>query len=45
MESTGKPGCIHISEATYNQVKDRFEFKERVETEVKGKGLMVGYFM
>ncbi len=45
MESTGKPGRIHVSEATYNQVKDKFEFKERVETEVKGKGLMVGYFM
>jgi len=36
---------IHIPEATYEQVKDSFDFKERVETEVKGKGLMAGYFL
>lgn len=45
MESTGKPGRIHVSEATYEQVKELFDFKERVETEVKGKGLMAGYYL
>ena len=45
MESTGKAGRIHVSEATYEQVKDKFTFREKVETEVKGKGIMVGYYM
>ena len=45
MESTGRPGRIHVSEATYEQVKDYFDFKDLVETGVKGKGLMAGYFL
>ena len=45
MESTGKAGKIHVSEATYNQVKDKFSFSEKVVTEIKGKGLMTCYYL
>jgi class 3 adenylate cyclase len=44
MESTGSAGRIHVSESTYEQVKDILTFKEKVETEVKGKGIMTGYY-
>ena len=40
MESTGEPGRIQISDATYALVRDEFECEERGEVEVKGKGVM-----
>lgn len=40
MESTGVPGRIQISEATYGLVREDFECEERGEVEVKGKGVM-----
>ena len=40
MESNSLPMKINISESTYNLVKDRFEFTDRGEVEVKGKGRM-----
>jgi class 3 adenylate cyclase len=40
MESNGFPMKINISESTYNLVKDSFEFTDRGEVEVKGKGKM-----
>ena len=40
MESHGQPGRVHISESTYNIIKDHFECEERGEIEVKGKGRM-----
>ena len=45
MESTGRAGRIHVSESTYEQVKDIFTFKEKVEAEVKGKGIMTGFYL
>lgn len=45
MESTGEPMRIHVSEATFTQVKSAFSFGECVEVEVKGKGRMKSYFL
>jgi guanylate cyclase 2F len=45
MESTGIPGRVQISRATYERVHDVFEFQERNEVEVKGKGLMTTYVL
>ena len=38
MESNSFPMKINVSESTYDLVKDRFEFTDRGEVEVKGKG-------
>jgi adenylate cyclase len=38
MESSGKPGRIHISETTYWRVKDRFECEPCGLIDVKGIG-------
>jgi class 3 adenylate cyclase len=38
MESHGLPGAIQVSEATYRLLCDRFEFEDRGEIDVKGKG-------
>ncbi len=38
MESHGLAGRIQMSEATYRRLGDRYEFEERGEIEVKGKG-------
>jgi PAS domain S-box-containing protein len=45
MESTGKPGEIHISQRTYNLLREdlRQKFTERGIIEVKGKGSMISY--
>ena len=40
MESTGEPGRIQVSEATYELIKYEFECEERGEVEVKGKGVI-----
>jgi class 3 adenylate cyclase len=45
MESTGVPGRIQVSEATYQVLKDLFEFEERGPIEVKGKGQMSVYLL
>ena len=45
MESTGSAGRIHVSESTYNQVKDSYPNAEKVEVEIKGKGKMNGYYL
>ncbi|EFC44726.1 predicted protein [Naegleria gruberi] len=44
MESTGLPGRVQISRATYERVHDLFEFDMR-EIEVKGKGKMKTYLL
>jgi len=46
MQSTGKKGCLHVSSATYDLLKDdsRFEWRAK-KTEVKGKGSMDTYFL
>ena len=45
METTGEPMRIHISEATFSQTKNDFTYQEAAPLEVKGKGLMKGYFL
>jgi class 3 adenylate cyclase len=44
MESSGEPGKVNISSATYELVKDQFTCEYRGEIEVKGKGKMGMYF-
>jgi hypothetical protein len=36
---------VHVSESTYNHVKNDFAWQGPVQVEVKGKGLMNGYFL
>jgi class 3 adenylate cyclase len=45
MESTGSANRIHVSESTYNQIKEYYSYAEKVEVEVKGKGRMCGYYL
>jgi class 3 adenylate cyclase len=48
MESTGKPGFVHISANTKRELEsqtDAFEFEELEPMEVKGKGLMLTYMV
>ncbi|GIL60730.1 hypothetical protein Vafri_15251 [Volvox africanus] len=43
MESTGVPGAIHASEATYNRLSKSDQWETTGGIEVKGKGLMQTY--
>lgn len=45
MESSGVPGRIHVTEATYLKLRDEFELEQRPQIEVKGKGLMTTYLL
>lgn len=45
MESTGEPMRIHVSESTWLQTKNTFDYKDIAETKVKGKGVMKTYFL
>ena len=45
MESSGQPGRIQISDATYQLIKDEFECELRGEIDVKGKGAMTTWFV
>lgn len=45
MESTGRPGCVQLSRATYDLVGDRFECEPRGTIDVKGKGPMETWFL
>jgi adenylate cyclase len=45
LESSGLPNRIHISDSTYHQVKDRFSCELRGPVEIKGKGMMLTYFL
>lgn len=45
LESSGLPGRIQISEATYHMVKGTFMCEPRGAVEVKGKGMMQTYFL
>ena len=45
MESYGIPGKIQVTEQSYNLLKDDFEFAERGQVEIKGKGMMKTYFL
>jgi class 3 adenylate cyclase len=45
MESHGLPGCIQVTEATYNHLKSQYLFEERGLVQVKGKGQMNCYLL
>ncbi|MDP9482716.1 MAG: adenylate/guanylate cyclase domain-containing protein, partial [Chloroflexota bacterium] len=45
MESHGLPGQIQVSEATYGRLGERYDFDDRGEIEVKGKGRRRAYLL
>ena len=45
MESSGLPGRIQVTAATYERLKDKYLFEERGATFVKGKGEMMTYWL
>ena len=45
MESTGVPGRIQTTRATYERLADDFEFEQRGLVEVKGKGEIETWFL
>jgi class 3 adenylate cyclase len=45
MESHGVPGQIQVTQATYERLRDAYEFEERGKISVKGKGVMRTYFL
>jgi adenylate cyclase len=45
MESQGLARQIQVSEATYRRLGDRYEFEDRGEIEVKGKGRRRAYLL
>lgn len=45
MESHGLPGKIQVTEATYQNLRDRYLFEPRGSIEIKGKGEMLTYFL
>lgn len=45
MESHGVAGCIQVTAATYEHLKDDYHLKERGSIAVKGKGEILTYFL
>jgi len=45
MESSGSPGCIQVTEATYERLKDEYYLEKRGLVEIKGKGKMNTYWL
>jgi class 3 adenylate cyclase len=45
MESHGVAGCIQVSEATYQCLKEQYLFEKRGVIQVKGKGAMTTYLL
>ncbi|MEM6838573.1 MAG: adenylate/guanylate cyclase domain-containing protein [Cyanobacteria bacterium P01_C01_bin.120] len=45
MESTGVAGEIQVTQATYEMLKQHYQFSCRGEISVKGKGMMTAYLM
>jgi class 3 adenylate cyclase len=45
MESSGLPGRIQVTAATYERLRGRYRFEERGEIEVKGKGRLMAYLL
>lgn len=45
MESSGMPGLIHVSDSTYQALKDDFVLEERGITHCKGIGDVRTYFL
>jgi class 3 adenylate cyclase len=45
MESSGLPGRIQVTAATYERLRTRYRFEERGEIDIKGKGRMATYLL
>jgi adenylate cyclase len=45
MESHGVPGRIHVTEATYQHLRDAYAFEPRGTIDVRGKGPMSTYLL
>jgi class 3 adenylate cyclase len=45
LESSGLPSRIQISETTYQRLKDTFQCELRGQVALKGKGIMLTYFL
>jgi class 3 adenylate cyclase len=45
MESHGLPGRVQVSETTYRRLSNRYEFEDRGEIDVKGKGRLRAYLL
>ena len=45
MESSGEPGQIQVTEATYERLKDSYHMEKRGLVSVKGKGQMTTYWL
>jgi class 3 adenylate cyclase len=45
MESSGIPGRIQVTEAVYERLRSTYDFEERGEIEVKGKGRLCTYLL
>lgn len=43
MASAGQPGGVQVTEATYNAIRDHYQFERCEAVDVKGKGLMTTY--
>ncbi len=45
MESHGVPGCIQVTDRTYQRLRDSYRFERRGPIPVKGKGDILTYFL
>jgi len=45
MESQGMPGRVHVTESTYERLKDAFIFEPRGTIKIKGKGELATYLL
>jgi class 3 adenylate cyclase len=45
MESHGLPGCIQVTAAAYERLRDRYTFVDRGSIEVKSIGAMTTYLL
>lgn len=45
MESSGMPGKIQVTEATYQLLKDQYQFVDRGLVPIKGKGELMTYWL
>jgi class 3 adenylate cyclase len=45
MESSGLPGRIQVTAEIYGRLRDRYQFEDRGEIEIKGKGRLRAYLL
>ena len=45
LETTGKPGCIQVSESTYARLKHKYKFEAKHDVDLKGHGIVPAYWL